>query len=248
VPDANRVNRPVNYVSFWDACRFANWLHNGQPTGAQDPTTTEDGAYTLTAEGMADNSIARNDDANVWVPSEDEWYKAAYYKGGGTEAGYWYYATESDGAPTAEPPPGTNPAYGSSNSTGDSPGAVGDLTDVGAYNANDGNGEFYSDSAYGTFDQNGNVWEWNEAILLYHYDRYVPDPDRPWYRSTRGGSFNYAGGRAASDRGIDYYWPEAEFLSLGFRVASVPEPATLSLLALGGLAVIRRRRKTRLNG
>ena len=28
------ANRPVNYVSYWDACRFANWLNNGQPTGA----------------------------------------------------------------------------------------------------------------------------------------------------------------------------------------------------------------------
>src|SRR5215212_3064537 len=39
---ADWANRPVNYVSFWDAARFANWLHNGQPTGAQGPTTTED--------------------------------------------------------------------------------------------------------------------------------------------------------------------------------------------------------------
>ena len=27
------VNRPVNLVSWGDAARFANWLHNGQPTG-----------------------------------------------------------------------------------------------------------------------------------------------------------------------------------------------------------------------
>ena len=41
------ANRPVNYVSWGDAARFANWLHNGQPTGAQGPGTTETGAYTL---------------------------------------------------------------------------------------------------------------------------------------------------------------------------------------------------------
>jgi len=41
------ANRPVNYVTFWDACRFANWLYNGQECGAQDATTTEEGAYTL---------------------------------------------------------------------------------------------------------------------------------------------------------------------------------------------------------
>ena len=42
---ADWADRPVNYVSFWDAARFANWLHNGQPTGAQGAGTTEDGAY-----------------------------------------------------------------------------------------------------------------------------------------------------------------------------------------------------------
>lgn len=40
-----RENNPVNFVSFWDATRFANWLHNGQPTGQQDNDTTENGAY-----------------------------------------------------------------------------------------------------------------------------------------------------------------------------------------------------------
>ena len=42
---ADWADRPVNYVSFWDAARFTNWLHNGQPTGPQGPGTTEDGAY-----------------------------------------------------------------------------------------------------------------------------------------------------------------------------------------------------------
>jgi hypothetical protein len=58
--DANFVNRPVNHVNFWDACRFANWLHNGQPTGIQGVGTTEDGAYTLTSDGIANNTITRN--------------------------------------------------------------------------------------------------------------------------------------------------------------------------------------------
>jgi len=37
---SNWENRPVNFVSWGDAARFANWLHNGQPTGLQDATTT----------------------------------------------------------------------------------------------------------------------------------------------------------------------------------------------------------------
>ncbi len=41
-------NKPVNNVNWFDALRFCNWLHNGRPRGAQDTTTTERGAYTLT--------------------------------------------------------------------------------------------------------------------------------------------------------------------------------------------------------
>ena len=37
-------NRPITYVSWFDAARFANWIANGQPTGAQSSTTTESGA------------------------------------------------------------------------------------------------------------------------------------------------------------------------------------------------------------
>jgi ABC-2 type transport system ATP-binding protein len=71
--------RPVNFVSFWDAARFANWLHNGQPAGAETPATTEDGAYTITTAGVNDNTVTRNAGAQIFLPSEDEWYKAAYY-------------------------------------------------------------------------------------------------------------------------------------------------------------------------
>ncbi len=61
------------FVDFYDSLRFANWLHNGQPTGAQDNSTTEDGAYTITAEGIAANSITRNARATIFLTSEDEW-------------------------------------------------------------------------------------------------------------------------------------------------------------------------------
>ena len=79
---AGMGNKPVVFVSFWDSLRFANWLHNGQPTGAQDTTTTEDGAYTLDGYTGDDGSwIERNYGATIFLPSEDEWYKAAYFDG-----------------------------------------------------------------------------------------------------------------------------------------------------------------------
>lgn len=40
------ASKPVNLVTWYDAARFVNWLHNDQPTGS-DAWITETGAYTL---------------------------------------------------------------------------------------------------------------------------------------------------------------------------------------------------------
>jgi formylglycine-generating enzyme required for sulfatase activity len=204
------ADRPVNYVSWGDAARFANWLHNGQPTGAQDLTTTEDGSYylngaTTNAELMA---ITREPDATWVIPSEDEWYKAAYHYNNGVTGNYWDYPTKSDTAPASEAPPGTDMTNGSANYYVEAYGyAIGSpyyRTEVGAYDAKP------SDSPCGTFDQGGNVWEWNEAVISGSY------------RGLRGGSFEYDfdGNLHASYRYS--YSPTSELDIFGFRVAEVP--------------------------
>ena len=211
------ANRPVNYVSYWDSCRFANWLHNGQGNG-----DTETGAYTLTPTGMANNTVARNSDWKWAVTSEDEWHKAAYYKGGSTNAGYFDYPTSSDTVPGRDMADvsGNNANY----YTGSSPFPI----DSGKYTTVAG--EFQnSDSPYGTFDQGGNVYEWNEAV------RYGSS------RGCRGGSFhNGSGNMHATLRGNDY--PASENFLTGFRVSEVPEPAMIVMLALGSVVILRRKR------
>ncbi len=99
-------NLPVTHVSWGDAARFANWLQNGQPTGPQGPLTTEDGAYTLNGAitAAALNAATRNADAIYVIPSEDEWYKAAYYDGAGS---YNNYPFSSNGVPTSALPGAT---------------------------------------------------------------------------------------------------------------------------------------------
>jgi formylglycine-generating enzyme required for sulfatase activity len=194
-----RGNMPVNWVTIYDALRFANWLHNGQPFGTQDATTTEDGAYTFsdsTTVGL------RNTGATIFLTSEDEWYKAAYYEA--VSASYFDYPAGSDVQTTCALP-------GATANTGNCGMAVGDFTDVGSYTG--------APSPYGTLDQGGNVWEWNEAII---------GPDR----GVRGGAFNMGANnfRAITRGNIS---PTFEGDNLGFRVAAVPEPGTVVLLGLG---------------
>jgi len=189
-------NKPVNHVSWYDCLRFANWLHNGQPTGLQNSNTTEDGAYTFSGQTTVSG---RNFDALVWLPSENEWYKAAYYDPDldGGLGGYWDYATASNDVPDNNTP---------DNDSGNSANydyAISGLprtADVDAYGLSAG--------AYGTLNQNGNVWEWNEAIIGSN-------------RGARGGSYSsIAGNLPASYRFEEP--PSGEGPGLGFRVAAIP--------------------------
>lgn len=144
---SGRENNPVNFVSFWDAARFANWLHNGQPTGFQDNSTTENGAYTLTPAGITANTVTRNSNWQWAVASTDEWYKAAYFQPaaqGGDADNYWLFPTSSNTAPTA----------GQANYL---PTGIGNTVPVASYAAN----------WAGVHDMAGNVYEWNDTILAF---------------------------------------------------------------------------------
>ena len=212
-------DKPVVYVSFWDALRFANWLHNGQPTGAQDATTTEDGAYTITVAGITANSITRNAGATIFLTSEDEWYKAAYYDA--VSASYFDYPAGSDTQTGCVAPASDTGNSANCNN------AVGALTDVGAYGLHG--------SPAGTFDQGGNVWEWNEAIIII--------PSFGSLRGVRGGGWNNDPSGLSAMLSADNGFPANEFQNSGFRVASLPEPDTGLLVVAGLLGVAARRRR-----
>lgn len=209
---ADRENRPVNYVSFFDAMRFTNWLHNGQRAG-----DTETGVYNI-SDGVSETRFAN---AKYWIPSADEWYKAAYHKNDGVTGNYFDYPTSSDSDPRNDlinPDPGNNANFDQSGYT---IGAPYWMTEVGEFEN--------SASPYGTFDQGGNVFEWNETLI------------RSSSRGLRGGSFgsNDVELRAVS-RG-DFGLVIKGFL-VGFRVATVPEPSTVMLGASAAVGLMLRRR------
>jgi len=216
-------DRPVNYVSWGDAARFANWMTNGTPAGAQDLTTTEDGSYRL--DGAVSDvgllAVARKVGARYVIPTEDEWYKAAYHKNDGLTGNYFDYPTGSDTVPgndLIDPDPGNNANFHDGDYTFPAPYY---RTEVGEFEN--------SPSPYGTFDQGGNVWEWTEAVDALG-------------RGVDGGGFdNFSTALYAPRR--NFTNPTAEQKGIGFRLAVVPEPTTLVLLALGGLELIRRRKR-----
>lgn len=206
------ANRPVNYVSWGDAARFVNWLHNGQPTGVQNLTTTEDGSYFL--NGMTMDSeledVVREPDATWVIPTENEWYKASYHKNDGVTGNYWDFPTSAQNGVSntlIDPDPGNHATFSTFNGVL-TIGAPYFRTEVGAHEN--------SRSPYGTFDQGGNVMEFNET---------VPESD---IRGIRGGSWFWgAPGMSVYERPVDMHSSD-EFSDLGFRVASLAiEPVSV---------------------
>lgn len=217
------ANRPVNYVNFWDAARFANWLHNGKPAGAQGPATTESGAYV----NLEQESFARTSNAKVFLPTVHEWYKAAYHDNQGMAGtDYYNYPTGTDTVPgNTYPDTGNNANYYSDNTNW----AIGSpyyRTEAGDFKL--------SPSPYGTFDQGGNVYEWNETL-------YLSD------RGALGGDYIHSENLLHA-RESTFKAPTSVSKDLGFRVAAsywqvIPEPGSATLLLLAAVAGLLWRRR-----
>jgi len=219
----DRANRPVSMVAWRDVARFANWMHNGQPTGAQDLSTTEDGSYFLNGAYTHEElmTIERKPNATWVIPTEDEWYKAAYHKNDGVTGNYWIFPTGSDVLPDyqlIDPDPGNNATCKIENPD---PEVETPLYTIGEPYWRTEVGEHENSvSPYGTFDQGGNLEEWLESS----YDTYHSSNGK----GQRGGSFDQWDFRMAAGYRDNANWPHTAGYQVGFRLALLPPHGDLN--------------------
>ncbi len=218
------ASAPVNFVSWFSAARFVNWLNNGQSTS---PALLEDGAYTLNG-AISGPLPPRNPGATFFLPSLNEWYKAAFHDSvnGGSNYFNWGLADNAKPANDVTNLSLLNTAnYGHSATPTAGPLAVGSYAGL---------------SSYGLYDMMGNVAELTDT-LGNNANRYLAV------------SGSYATQVANLDAFSAIYTPtsvagQSATGQIGFRVAAVPEPSTYALLAasaagLGGFSWVKRRRR-----
>ena len=225
---SDRANLPVTSVSWGDAARFCNWLANGQPaTGIENSLTTEDGSYAINGAQTIQQlqSVTRSQSATYVIPSENEWYKSSYYdptlNGGLGE--YWAYPTKSNTAPS-----NILSATGQNNANFEDPilgftDPVNLLTPVGSFAG--------SPSAYGTYDQGGDVFQ----LLDNNPGSGIADRGGAWDLDS---SFLQSSSRSSGVGFTDVA------TNVGFRVAEVPEPSSICILSLISVLLLVRRRRS----
>lgn len=198
--------KPVNFVTWASAARFVNWLSNGG-TSSSD---TEIGTYDVA------NPAAGRLRAGFVLPSESEWYKAAFYDT--SEDTFKLWPTNSDTQPTATVADftGSNSANYGGNGITTGP------TDVGSYTN--------TLSPYSAFDMMGNLTEMTDTVGGGSYRIFGGS-----WATTVGTASNFNSAAAPQTRSLG-----TASASLGFRVAiaPVPEPGTVSLAVVGGVAMV----------
>ncbi|MCH8839194.1 MAG: SUMF1/EgtB/PvdO family nonheme iron enzyme [Planctomycetes bacterium] len=224
--DNRGANKPATSISWFGIAQFVNWLNTSTgstPAYNFDPN----GNFQLWQSGDAGynpNNLYRNSLATYFLPSMDEWYKAAYHDPTGSVTGfYWDYTTRSNSVPDGIDSAGDITFDAVFFDGGNNP-QPNDITDVGVL------------SPYGTAGQGGNVWEWEET------DFDLVNDSTSSARGVRGGSWFNGSNLLLSSVRNNFLNPSNGGSFVGFRVASIPEPTT-SALALAALCLAMSRRR-----
>ena len=222
--DGRGPNKPATRVSWFEAAQFVNWLNTSK--GKTPAYKFDDqGDFQLwepTDDGYDPDNRFRNTEAQYFLPSADEWYKAAFYDPVGDQ--YFDFPNGSDTAPLPV-------ASGTDANTAiyEQSGPADSILAGGA-------------SSFGTVAQAGNIWEWEETEVDLANDDPLAN------RGFRGFAWfsvsNEPSGLSSSFR-HDIQLSSASVGDLGFRVASIsiPEPATVWLAAVGCSALLLRLRR-----
>jgi sulfatase modifying factor 1 len=223
--DSRGPDKPATSVTWYEAARFVNWLNTS--TGST-PAYKFDGAgdfqlWEPTDPGYDASNLYRNSLARYFLPSINEWHKAAYYD---PAAGvYLEYPTGSDAVPDGIDFPGDT-VFDAVFFDGGSNPDPNVITNVGLI------------SAYGTFGQGGNVREWEETA----FDR-VNDVAND-QRRTSGGSKSDGSTVLAASNTLIGTIPQFESPITGLRVARViPEPSSSLLLSLAFVVLLNQIRR-----
>jgi hypothetical protein len=226
---------PAADITWYEAAAFVNWLNTSKGYQAAYQLTGVTALTLWSAAEAWDNdpgpgvdlNLYRHKDAYYFLPSTDEWHKAAYHKNDGVTANYWDYATGSNSIPTQALTDGT--LAGSAVFNGEEAGSPADPADVNLAGGL---------SPYGTMGQNGNVLEWQESAFDGINDSSSES------RFIRGGMW-FATENALRSSGGEIFAPTNSRSDVGFRVASVPEPSAAMLMLGPGLLWLARRRRAK---
>ena len=208
--------KPAATISWYEAAAFVNWLNTSTGNSAAYSLTFSNSAWSMALQSSSNawtaggTNLYRNKNAFYFLPSENEWYKTAYYNAAGTN--YFSYPTGSNSVPTAVAS-GTNTGSAVYNGAASAPAIVNSAGGL---------------SPYGTMGQGGNVYEWNESANDGSNSLSSEN------RAIRGGYWLNDSLSLRSSGSFARYEASPTFAAtwIGFRVASVPEPSTYALLLM----------------
>ncbi len=215
-------NQPAANINWYEAAAFVNFLNTNSGKTAAYNLSWNGSAWSMTLQSSSNawtlggTNLYRNKDAYYFLPSENEWYKAAYYNAAGTN--YFLYPTASSSVPTSVAS-GTNPNTAVFYASGPGYTAPAVVTAAGGL------------SPYGTMGQGGNVRDLIETAA----DGVNDSPTE--IRSMLGGFWGNEAAVLSSTGNREVAAVTLENPNIGFRVASVPEPSTYALLLLGAGAM-----------
>jgi len=221
-PTFTGTSVPTTNVSWYEAAQFVNYLNTstGHQAAYKFSGSQSTSGYTLELWSPGDTGYDasnpfRNSNAHYFMPTEDEWVKAAYWNG--TSLQTYANASPDDLLFSVTPDP---TKWNYDTSAGNEP-----------WNIGSG-----SEELNGTFDMMGNIGEWMESPF------YSGEHLSGSLRTFLGGSYDGSYITLRSSFRNGNLGPSAELNSVGFRVASVPEPCSIVLLSIGALSLLRKRK------